>query len=290
MTGFARATGQGGAYAWTWEVKSVNGRGLDVRCRLPNGFEALEPAARAAVTKRFRRGSVSLQLQLSRAEGAAAVRLNRELLDWASALAKELEREAGLAPASADGLLALRGVIEPAEPEETDEARETRTAAMLADLGSALDGLAAARRSEGDRLSDVVATQLNDITALIGAAEASAAAQPDAIRARLRENIDALLEASPALPEERLAQEAALLITKADVREELDRLRAHVAAVGEILVEGEGGGRRLDFLAQELNREANTLCAKSADAELTRIGLDLKVLIDQFREQVQNIE
>jgi uncharacterized protein (TIGR00255 family) len=290
MTGFARAAGQGGAYAWTWEVKSVNGRGLDVRCRLPNGFEALEPAARAAVSERFRRGSVSLQLQLSRAEGAAAVRLNRELLDWASALAKELEREAGLAPASADGLLALRGVIEPAEPEETDEARETRTAAMLADLGSALDGLAAARRSEGDRLSDVVATQLNDITALIGAAEASAAAQPDAIRARLRENIDALLEASPALPEERLAQEAALLITKADVREELDRLRAHVAAVGEILVEGEGGGRRLDFLAQELNREANTLCAKSADAELTRIGLDLKVLIDQFREQVQNIE
>lgn len=290
MTGFARAGGQQDGSVWTWEVKSVNGRNLDVRCRLPPGFESLEPTARAAVSKRFRRGHVSVHLQVSRGEGAATVRLNRELLDRFRGLAKELEAEGGVAPASADGLLGLRGVIEPAEPEQTDEERRAREAAMLATFDEALGGLAAARREEGARLGAIVAGQVDEIARLVEAGEACAEVRSEAIRARLRENVEALLEAVPALPEERLAQEAAILITKADVREELDRLRAHVAAVRELLAEGDAGGRRLDFLAQEFNREANTLCAKAGDAELTRVGLDLKVTIDQFREQIQNIE
>lgn len=290
MTGFARAGGQQEGLVWTWEVKSVNGRNLDVRCRLPSGFESLEPSARAAVSERFRRGHVSVHLQVSRGEGAATVRLNRELLDRLCALAKELEAEAGVAPARADGLLGLRGVIELAEPEPTDDERRARETAMLATLHEALDGLAAARREEGARLSAIVVGQIDEIARLVEAGEACAEVRPEAIRARLRENVEALLEMVPALPEERLAQEAAILITKADVREELDRLRAHVAAVRELLKEGDAGGRRLDFLAQEFNREANTLCAKAGDAELTRVGLDLKVTIDQFREQIQNIE
>ncbi len=249
-----------------------------------------EARARAAVSERFRRGHVSVHLQVSRGEGVSVVRVNRELLDRLRGLAKELEDEGGVAPASADGLLGLRGVIETAEPEPSEEERRDREVAMLASLDEALGGLAAARQEEGARLGAVVSGQIDEVARLVEAGEACAEARPEAIRARLRENVEALLEAVPALPEERLAQEAAILVTKADVREELDRLRAHVAAARELLAEGEAGGRRLDFLAQEFNREANTLCAKAGDAELTRVGLDLKVTIDQFREQIQNIE
>ena len=290
MTGFARSEGQADAYVWTWEVKSVNGRGLDVRCRLPAGMEALEPAVRARVAERLVRGHVVAHLQVSRGGGEATIRVNRPLLDQLCDLAKQLESEAGLAPARADGLLAVRGVIEAVAPEETAAEREHRVAAMIASLVAALDELAAARRQEGRHLAEALMAQLDEIARLAAAAEACAAAQPQAIRARLEEGLAALLEAAPALSEGRLEQEVAILITKGDVREELDRLGTHVDAARQLLRTGGPAGRRLDFLAQEFNREANTLCAKSAAAELTRLGLELKAVIDQFREQAQNIE
>ncbi len=290
MTGFARAEGGEGAYEWAWEVKSVNSRGLDVRCRLPAGMEALEPAVREALAERIKRGHVVVHLQISLGQGEAQLRVNPNVLEQVAALAKELEIDAGLAPARADGLLALRGVIEVVEPEETAEERERREAALLASLAVALDELVAARRREGERLEATMSAQIDEIARLVTAAESCTATQADAIRARLAEGIALLLEQAPALSEDRLEHEAAILILKADVREELDRLSAHLAAARELLAGDAPAGRRLDFLTQELNREANTLCAKSSDIELTRLGLDLKAVIDQFREQVQNIE
>jgi uncharacterized protein (TIGR00255 family) len=290
MTGFARSQARAAAFDWTWEVKSVNGRGLDVRCRLPPGMEALEPGARAAVSERFARGHVVLHLQLTRRGGEAAVRLNREVLDQVRELARELESSAGAAPPRADGLLGLKGVIEVIEPEETEGERAAREEAMMASLVEALDRLQVARREEGARLGEILIVQLDEIDRLTGEAAACAAAQPEAITARLAEGVAALLEGAPSLNRERLEQEAALLINKADVREEIDRLGTHAGAAREVLAAAGPAGRRLDFLAQEFNREANTLCAKSADLALTRLGLELKVVIDQFREQIQNIE
>ncbi len=290
MTGFARQEGGEGAIAWTWEIKSVNGKSLDLRCRLPAGYEALEPVVRGAVPERCARGNLQINLSVNTSEQPLRMRVNQDLLDQLLALAKTLEDTAGAAPPRLDGLLALRGVVEAVEEEETPEARAAREAAMAADLGLALDALVEMRRAEGKRLKGLVEGHLSSIAGLTGKAAATAAAQPEALRARLKEQVEELLAASPALPEERLAQEAAVLVTKADVREELDRLDAHLAAARELLAEGGPVGRRLDFLCQEFHREANTLCAKAADVELTRLGLELKGAIDQLREQVQNIE
>ncbi len=287
MTGFARAEGARGAVSWAWEVKSVNGRGLDLRVRLPGGMDALEPAVREAVQTRFRRGAVTAGLQLQRDAAALAPRVNASRLAAVIAAVRPFIDEGVVAPPRLDGLLALRGVLEVedgAGPEEEDALR----ADIVVSLGEALDALAAVRRAEGDALAAVLADAVTRIEALRDAAAAHAAAQPEAIRERLRARIAELVGSE--LPEDRLATEAAVLAVKADVREELDRLAAHVAAARELLAAREPSGRRLDFLAQELNREANTLCAKSADAELTRIGLDLKAVIDQFREQAQNVE
>ncbi len=288
MTGFARVEGSHGGLGWTWEARSVNGRSLDLRVRLAGGYEGLEPQARAEATRRFKRGSVSLNLTLARAEGVVGLRLNRALLGQVLAIARELEG-AGAAPPRLDALLAVRGIIEPVEAEDPAE-RPVVEAAMAATLGQALDLLAAARAEEGARLRPVLGAQLDRIAALVAAAGANAASQPAAVRQRLRAMLDALFQASPALPEERLAQEAALLLGRADVREELDRLIAHVEQARDLLAAGGAVGRRLDFLCQEFNREANTLCSKAADVALVRIGLDLKATIEQFREQVQNIE
>jgi uncharacterized protein (TIGR00255 family) len=294
MTGFARAEGVDAAdlhpgLHWAWEVKSVNGRNLEVRCRLPPGFETLEPAARAAVAERFKRGNVSLGLTLAHGGEPPRARINRGLLDQLIALAAELGKKAE--PPRLDSLLAVRGVVEVVEEAEpSEEQRAARLARMTETLGRALAALAAMRHEEGGRLATLVGQHLNAIETLRQGAAATAAAQPAALKARLRAQVDALLEASPALPEERLAHEAALLVTKADVREELDRLAAHVAAARKLLAEGGAVGRKFDFLCQEFNREANTLCSKSADVELTAIGLELKAAIDQLREQVQNIE
>ena len=291
MTGFARAEGGDGDLRWTWEVKSVNGRNLDMRVRVPTGFEALEPAVRAAVPEKLKRGNIAVGLVLTRGQQPARVRINRELLDQVIALADEVRQRLKTEAPRPDGLLAVRGVVELAEEEDlSEEKREARIQQMSADFTKALAALAQTRYEEGARLAAIVMQQLNDIERFCTAAAASAAAQPAGLQARLKQQLDMLLGASPALPEERLAQELALLITKADVREELDRLGVHIAAARKLLKDGGAVGRKFDFLCQEFNREANTLCSKSSDSELTAVGLDLKASIDQLREQVQNIE
>lgn len=290
MTGFARATGSAGDWTWTWEVKSVNGRNLDLRTRLSAGLEALEPGVREAAATRLRRGHVSIALQASRSISRQRIKINEEVLAQLRDVSLELQREYHFQAPTADGLLGLRGVVELIESEESEAAAAARDAAMLASLEQALDGLNVARREEGKRLAQVIDAQLDDIGRLAGAAGACAEAQPEAIKARLAANLETVLAAATGVSEERLVQELALLIVKADVREELDRLASHVTAARELMASAEPAGRKLDFLAQEFNREANTLCAKAADVALTRIGLDLKATIDQFREQVQNIE
>jgi uncharacterized protein (TIGR00255 family) len=296
MTGFARAEGVDApdmhpGLHWAWELKSVNGRNLDVRCRLPPGFEVLESVARAAVAERFKRGNVSVTLTLSRGNEPPRVRINRELLSQLVALVDELRDKVAAEPPRLDGLIGVRGVVEIVEEEEpTEGQRAARISRMTETLRRALDSLASMRHDEGRRLAAVIHQHLEAIEQLRQRAATAAGAQPAALRARLKAQIDSLLEVSPALPEDRLAQEVALLLTRADVREELDRLTAHVEAARKLLADGGGVGRKFDFLCQEFNREANTLCSKSADVELTAIGLDLKAAIDQMREQVQNIE
>jgi uncharacterized protein (TIGR00255 family) len=291
MTGFARVEDSRDGVSWAWELKSVNSKSLDLRLRLPPGFDHLEPALRGSLGQRIKRGAISATLSLAREAGAGGgLRVNRAALDQILALADELTGKIEAAPPRLDGLLALRGILEPAGEEETPASRDALGAAFLAGWESALGGLVAVREAEGARLEAVLGERLAEMASLAAAAEASAAAQPDAIKARLRSLVAALLEASPALPEERLAQEAALLVGRADIREELDRLAAHLAAAQDLLREGAAIGRRFDFLCQEFNREANTLCSKSADVELTRTGLALKAAIEQLREQVQNIE
>jgi len=288
MTGFARHQGHDDACGWTWEIKSVNNRGYDLRLRLPAGFDALEPEIRRHAGERIARGSVAATLVVKRAPGAEAVRLNRPLLESVIALTADLPAGAGFAPPRIDGLLAIPGMIEPLEEDEATV--ERRLAAIAQGFAEAVEALVAERRAEGARLEPVLAARIDEIEALVADAEASAAAQPEALRARLARQVADLLGAAPALPEERLMQEAALLATKGDVREELDRLRAHVEAARGLLGEDGAVGRRLDFLCQEFVREANTLCSKSSDKELTRIGLALKAAIDRLREQIQNIE
>ena len=291
MTGFARAEGHEDDFSWTWEVKSVNGKGLDVRCRLPAGLEGVEQPARARIAKRFRRGNISLALTVRWNQVRGSYRVNQAVLDDILSLLPEIrERFPDAGPPHVDGLLALRGVIEPVEDEPSEEARQAAETAVLAGLDEALESLASMRDQEGARLASVLTTHLDGIGRLCAEAEGLAAAQPDAIKERLRIQVAALLDAVPALPEERLAQEAALLMAKADVREELDRLKAHRDAARD-LMGGDGAiGRKLDFLCQEFNREANTLCSKSVDLALTRVGIELKAGVEQLREQVQNIE
>ena len=291
MTGFARAEGQRDSRSWTWEVKTGNAKGLDVRCRVPGGFERLEHPARQRVKERFRRGNVTLALSISSSQGESGYRVNQVVLgEMLATLPEIIKRVPDVDPPSADGLLALKGVIEPVEDDFGDEDREALDGDILADLDSALESLAAMRGDEGLKLSSVLNQRLDDIDRLCGKAENLAETQPQAIHEKLKAQVQALLDDMPALSEERLAQETALLVSKADLREELDRLKAHLEAVRGLMTADGGVGRKLDFLCQEFNREANTLCSKSQDIELTRIGLDLKATIEQFREQVQNIE
>ena len=288
MTGFARAQGEAPGTSWIWEVKSVNGRALDLRLRLAPGFDAVEPELRAALAQRFRRGNISANLSLSRTT-APALRVNREALSQLVALINELTGEVEAAPPRLDGLLALRGVVETVENED-EAVVEARRQAVLAGWSAALDQLAAARADEGARIGALLKSQLDEMAVLAAAAEGCAATQPAAIRERLRTMLANLADLMPSMPEERVAQEVALLATRSDIREEIERLHAHIEQASELLQQDEAVGRRLDFLCQELNREANTLCSKSTDIELTRTGLSLKAVIEQFREQVQNIE
>jgi uncharacterized protein (TIGR00255 family) len=288
MTGFARAEGEADGISWVWELRSVNSRGLDLRLRLPPGFDALEAPLRAALARYCRRGNVSANLSVSRLT-PPAIRVNREMLAQIVALADELAGQIEAAPPRLDGLIGLRGIIETVEdePEAIVEARRT---AVLDGWALALDRLVAARSEEGARLFAVLSEQRDELATLVAAAAGCAATQPAALRARLETLLAELAGLAPTMPEERVAQELALLVTRADVREELDRLRAHLDQADDLLRRDDAVGRQLDFLCQELNREAHTLCSKSADIELTRIGLALKATIEQFREQVQNLE
>jgi uncharacterized protein (TIGR00255 family) len=290
MTGFARAGGQMEDVTWQWEVKSVNARGLDIRIRLAPGLEALEVPVRAAVGERFSRGSFNINLSVSRQAPVTRFNLNHALLDQLLDVVKDVQGRLKGAAVQIDGLLRVRGILEAVEELESDTHKAKREAAMNASFTEALAAVAAARRSEGERLAAVLKSQVAQIAQLAKRAASLGAAQPAAIRDRLKSQMADLLAGASSLSEERLAQEAALLAGKADVREEIDRLNAHVAQAGDLIGAGGAVGRRLDFLSQEFNREANTLCSKAGDIELTRVGLELKAVIEQFREQVQNVE
>ena len=288
MTGYARADGDAEGDAWTWEVKSVNGRGLDVRCRFPSGMDYFEKHIRSKLAEQLTRGNITVALLLSRPHGSSRPSVNQEFLDSLIVLAKSLAADG--TPPRLESLLAVRGVVEVNETEETVEQRTQRDTAIRDSFRDVVDALVAARREEGRHLEEVVRDQLTEIEGLAKQARSLTALQPEQVKARLFQQVKELTEAAPPIPEERLAQELALLLVKYDVREELDRITAHLAQANELVDSSDAVGRRLDFVAQELNREANTVCSKSSDSELSRIGLDLKTVIDRLREQVQNIE
>jgi uncharacterized protein (TIGR00255 family) len=290
MTGFARGHGVSGSYAWAWEVKSVNGKGLDLRLRFPPGWDAIEVVVRAQAAERLARGSIQANLTVERSGAVPVVRINAAVLDAVLTTLKELAPRVEASPPSLDGLLALKGVMEVGDAEEREEERRSAEAAVTAGFAEVLGALAEMRQREGAALGRVLAARLGEISALALRAEATPGRRPEAIRARLAEQLATLLAQSERFDPDRLHQEAILIATKADVREELDRLAAHVAQAQLLIGQGGPIGRRLDFLAQELNREANTLCAKANDVELTNIGLELKAAVEQFREQVQNVE
>jgi uncharacterized protein (TIGR00255 family) len=290
MTGFARTDGVHGETSWFWEAKSVNGRSLDLRLRLPSGLERLEAGARSLCQEKLARGNLTVNLGVKRETGQMEIGLNETALAQALAVAQRAQGLTGLKPARLDTLLAMRGVVETAEPEESEEQQAALGHALLAGLAAALDQLIVARAAEGERLQLVIEKQLAAIDALVAQTAAAMASQPALLAERLREQIARLSEAGATLEPERLHQEALLLAAKADIQEELDRLRAHVAAANELIAGGQPAGRKLEFLAQEFNREANTICSKASDVAISRTGLELKTVIDQLREQVQNIE
>jgi uncharacterized protein (TIGR00255 family) len=290
MTGFAESTGSHDGLRWRWEAKSVNGRSLELRLRTPPGFDSLEQPARMLASERFRRGSFQISLTVEADAATRGLRVDPVALASAVKLAREVAAETGLAPARIDGLLALKGVIVQDEAGIPDPiARGHRDAAILKSLATAFDALVKARLNEGAKLGQLLSGQVDEIARLVDEAEALAASQPEALRQKLTAQLQELAGNAQVAPE-RLAQEVALLATRADVREELDRLKAHVQDARALIRSGEAVGRKLDFLSQEFNREANTLCSKSADIALTRVGLALKAMIDQFREQAQNVE
>ncbi|MGY9000576.1 MAG: YicC/YloC family endoribonuclease [Rhodospirillales bacterium] len=291
MTGFSRSSANADGYSWNWEAKSVNGKGLDVRCRLPHGFEEVEVEARAATGKAFKRGNFNLILTIQEPSNQSQYRVNRALLNQLVETAIDLHANfQKFDKPSLDGLFAVRGVVEPVSDGVGGADQSARKAEILSGLKEVLSGLAQSRIEEGIHIGVVLFKQLDLIIELCQKAERIAAFQPTVIRERLKQQVAELLATIPTLSEERLAQEAAILMTKADVREELDRLQAHIAAAKSLMEEGGVIGRRLDFLCQEFNREVNTLCSKSADVGLSKIGLELKSVIEQYREQVQNIE
>jgi len=289
MTGFARASREDDVASVTWELRSVNGRGLEARLRLAPGYERLEQPARAVLQKQFSRGNIQASLTINRSDVVRRPVIDEQLLRELAAIAKDLHEKHGAGPATSDGLLALRGVLEMPDHEEDEETRQKLDALILATLEEAAGALAMARRGEGAALRDVLLGHIDTIEVLTKKAEQDPAREAANIRARLETQLRPLLDIS-SMDEARLYQEAAILATKADIREEIDRLLTHVASARSLL-KGDGPvGRKLDFLAQEFNREANTLCSKSNAATITAVSLELKVAVDQFREQIQNLE
>lgn len=291
MTGFAREEGAGPLQRWTWELRSVNGKGLDIRFRLPPGFERLENPARERCAARLTRGNVQASLSVASVAGEGQrFRINEAILARVLEAMSRIDAGFAVQPPTLDGILAIRGVVELEEPVAEEGDRAATDTLILASLDRALTSLAGMRAREGEAIGVMLLARLDEMTRFAGEAERLPARTPEAIRKRLVEQVAALLDAAPALDPDRLHQEAVLLATKADIREELDRLGAHIAAARGLLADGGAIGRRLDFLAQEFNREVNTLCAKSNDRALTAIGLEMKTAVDQMREQIQNLE
>jgi uncharacterized protein (TIGR00255 family) len=290
MTGFARSDGAVDGTTWHWEVKSVNNRGLDIRVRLPAGYEAIEAKVRDRIAKSVSRGSVNAHLSLTRRAQVSDVRVNQAVLDRVIELATRLSHNTGAGTPRIETLLGLKGVLDVVEEADDEEALAREQAVVLEGLETALSGLVTARREEGARLKDVLSRQIDEIARLAVVVEASPSRTVEAIRRRLSEQVARLVETGQGLDPARLHQEAVLLATRADVEEELKRLNGHVEAARALLRDEGSIGRKLDFLAQEFNREANTLTSKAADQEIAHAGLALKVVIDQLREQVQNIE
>lgn len=298
MTGYARvegthAAGDGGDWQWSWEVKSVNGKGLDIRFRMPGGFEALEIPARKLIGSKLGRGSLSVTLSAARRATVKTLTVNRDMIDQILELQSSLEADGKIypSPPRLDSLLSVRGILEAEEdPVQDAEQKEALLAALLAGLEQTLGALTVMRGDEGARLSGMLAEHLATLAELSKSAKDTADLQPEQQKARMKQQIAELLEQSPPVSEERLGQELAVLATKADIREEVDRLDAHVAACRDLVAAGGVIGRKLDFICQELNRESNTICSKAASLALTNIGLELKSTVEQFREQVQNVE
>ena len=290
MTGFGRSDGRHDQYSWAWEIRTVNGRGLEIRLRLPSGYDSLEQRVRELCKSHLTRGNCTIALSTQRDTSEVAARLNEDMFRQVAEAAEKAREIANVAPPTLDGLLSLRGVIEMVEEEESEAETKARLDAVLASFEAAVEAVQRARGEEGGHLADVIAALLSEIETLVEQIERAPARTPEAISNRLREQIAKLLEDGSSLDEQRLHQEAVLLAAKADVEEELARLKAHIAAARDLLVAAEPVGRRFEFLAQEFNREANTICSKSNDTEITQAGLALKAAIDRLREQVQNIE
>lgn len=290
MTGFARDDGAKNDFVWHWEIKTVNGRNLDIRCRMAQGFESLEPKLREQVAKAVRRGSCQIAFSVRHEGAEAQIEINQETLALLVAEAERLSANDKLAPARIDGLLALRGVLQGTDTSLTSEQVAEIEPDLLASFATTLEGLKTARRAEGEKLEKILRDQIAEVQRLSEAARDCPARQTEAIKQRLSENLSKLLDQTSELDPDRLHQEAVMLAARADIQEELDRLFAHVEAANELMNEEGAIGRKFDFLVQELNREANTLCSKSNHSSLTTIGLELKGVIDQIREQVQNIE
>ena len=290
MTGFARSHGTSGPYAFEWELKSVNAKGFDFRLRLPAGWDDIEAAARKRATELLSRGTVYANLTVKRTGAASIVRINEDVLASILKVASEISARTDAVAPSVDGLLGIKGVIEVAEPESDEAEMQAARAAVSASFEQALQSLIDMRKREAVALGQILAQRMDEMESLTKRAEAAPGRKPEAIRARLAEQVAALLETSDRFDADRLNQEAILIAAKADIREELDRIVSHIAQTRELLGKGGAVGRRLDFLAQEFNREVNTCCSKSNDVELTNTGLEMKNVVEQFREQVQNLE
>ncbi|MDX3927268.1 MAG: YicC family protein [Shinella sp.] len=290
MTGFARSEGTSGRTRWVWELRSVNGKGLDLRIRLPQGYERLEPDVRELAARSFSRGNMQIGLTVSTSEAQMEAVVNRDALAAVLALREQLADVIDPAPPKLDTLLSLRGVVDFREAEESPEERESRDGEIAAGLQSAVESLRAMRAREGEALKELLLAHVARMEELVAAVENDPSRTLPAIAEKLSAQVSALMQAGPALDRDRLHQEAALLATRADVREEIDRLTAHIRAARELIAAGGPVGRKLDFLAQEFNRESNTICSKSNAPGITAAGIELKVVIDQFREQIQNLE
>ncbi len=290
MTGFARSHGASGPYAFEWELKSVNAKGYDLRVRLPQGWDELEAHAKKRAGEMLARGTVYANLNIKRANAASSVRINEDVLSAIVKVAHELTGKIDAVAPSIDGLLAIKGVIEVVEPDSNEDEDKAAKAAAAKAFDEALDDLVAMRRREGTSLGQILAQRLDEIEGLSKKAETAPGRKPEAVRARLAEQVAALLETTDRFDPDRLSQEALLIAAKADIREELDRIASHLSQARELIGKGGPIGRRLDFLAQEFHREVNTTCSKSNDLELTNTGLEMKSVVEQFREQVQNLE